>query len=168
MPETVAVADSGPLICLARIGQIELLPRLFSRILAPPEVWNEVTVKGQGHPGAYEVSHVAWLTVQTPDEQLVRPLGILVDAGEAEALALAQTTPNCLILLDDSRARKVAERLNIKPIGTLGLLLRAKRLGLIEMIRPHIDALVGNGIYIRQALVNAVFDAAGEPQNGPP
>lgn len=99
MPESVAVADNGPLICLARIGQIELLPRLFSRILAPPEVWTEVTVKGQGHPGAYEVSQVAWLTIQPPDPHQVRPLSILVDPGEAEALALAQTIPDCIILL---------------------------------------------------------------------
>ena len=98
----------------------------------------------------------------SPDSQIVRPLSILVDAGEAEAIALAQTTPDCIILLDDSRARKIAERLNIKQIGTIGLLLRAKRSGLIEKIRPHIDALVENGIYIRQELVDAVLDDAGE------
>ena len=162
MPEATAIADSGPLICLARIGRIELLPRLFSKIFVPPEVWNEVTVRGQSHPGAYEVSQATWFTIQAPDSQLVRPLSILVDAGEAEAIALAQTTPDCIILLDDSRARKIAERLNIKQIGTIGLLLRAKRSGLIEKIRPHIDALVENGIYIRQELVDAVLDDAGE------
>ncbi len=162
MPEAAAIADSGPLICLARIGRIELLPRLFSKIFVPPEVWNEVTVRGQNHPGAYEVSQATWFTIQAPDSQIVRPLSILVDAGEAEAIALAQTTPDCIILLDDSRARKIAERLNIKQIGTIGLLLRAKRSGLIEKIRPHIDALVENGIYIRQELVDAVLDDAGE------
>jgi predicted nucleic acid-binding protein len=99
MRDTAAIADSGPLICLARISQIELLPRLFSNILVPPEVWNEVTVKGQSHPGAYEVSQATWLTIQAPDRQLVKPLSILVDAGEAEAIALAQTKRDCTILL---------------------------------------------------------------------
>lgn len=113
MRESVAVADSGPLICLARINQLELLPRLFSTILVPPEVWNEVTVKGKGHPGADEISQVTWVTQQAPDSQLVRPLSILLDPGEAEAIALAQTTAHSILLLDDSRARKVAERLGI-------------------------------------------------------
>ena len=150
------------MICLARINQLELLPRLFAKILVPPEVWDEVTVRGQGHPGAYEVSQVTWTTIQKPDPQLVKPLSILVDAGEAQAIALAQTTADCTILLDDARARKVAQRIGIKQIGTIGLLLRAKRRGLIEKIRPQIDGLVENGIYIRKELIDAVLKDAGE------
>lgn len=87
---------------------------------------------------------------------------ILVDAGEAEAIALAQTIPDCIILLDDSRARKIAARLNIKQIGTVGLLLRAKRKGLLERIKPHLDSLIENGIYIRHELIDAVLNDAGE------
>ena len=162
MRDTAAIADSGPLICLAKIDQLELLPRLFSKILVPPEVWNEVTVRGQGHPGTHEVSQVTWVTIQAPDPQLVKPLSILVDAGEAEAIALAQTTADCTILLDDARARKIAQRLSIKQLSTIGLLLRAKRRGLVENIRPHIDDLVENGIYIRKELIDAVLKDAGE------
>lgn len=58
MRDTVAIADSGPPICLARINQLELLPCLFAKILVPQEVWNEVTVRGRGRPGAYKVSQV--------------------------------------------------------------------------------------------------------------
>ena len=162
MRDTAAIADSGPLICLARINQLDLLPRLFANILVPPEVWNEVTARGQGHPGAYEVSQVTWLSIQAPDPQLVKPLSILVDAGEAQAIALAQTTDDCTLLLDDARARKIAQRLDIKQIGTIGLMLRAKRRGLVETIRPHIDALVENGIYIRKELIDGVLKEAGE------
>lgn len=162
MRDTAAIADSGPLICLARIDQIELLPRLFAKILIPPEVWNEVTLRGKDHPGAKQVSQVTWLTLQAPDPQLVKPLSILVDAGEAEAIALAQNTADCIILLDDARARKVAQRLDIKQIGTIGLLLRAKRQGLVQTIKPHINALVENGIYIRRELIDAVLAEAGE------
>lgn len=98
----------------------------------------------------------------TPDPQLVKPLSILVDTGEAEAIALAQTMPDCIILLDDSRARRVAERLQIKQIGTVGLLLRAKRKGLIDKLRPHPDSLHESNIYIRQKLIDAVLKDAGE------
>lgn len=162
MREAIAVADSGPLIGLVRIGQLELLPRIFSEIIAPPEVWHEVTEKGRGMPGAYEISQVKWINIQTPSSQLVQSLSILVDAGEAQAIALAQTTPGCIILMDDARARKIAARLNIKQIGTIGLLLRAKRMKLIAKIKPHVEALISNGIYIRQQLVDAVLNEAGE------
>ena len=162
MRETIAVADSGPLIGLARINKLELLPGLFSEIIVPPEVWNEVTIKGRGLPGAYEISQIKWITIQPPSPQLIQSLSILVDAGEAQAIALAQTTPNCILLLDDSRARKISARLSIKQIGTIGLLLRAKRVGLVEEIKPHIEALVENGIYIRQELIDAVLHDAGE------
>jgi predicted nucleic acid-binding protein len=59
-------------------------------------------------------------------------------------------------------ARKIAKRLNIKQIGTIGLLLRAKRRGLIKSIKQHIDALVENGIHIRKDLVVAILKEAGE------
>ncbi|MGB5686870.1 MAG: hypothetical protein WBM35_13735 [Candidatus Electrothrix sp.] len=121
MRDVAAVADSGPLIFLARIDLLNLLPELFSEVLIPPEVRDEVIVRGRNHPGAYAVSQAKWLTVQAPDPQLVKSLSILVDAGEAEALALAQTTEDCTVLLDDLRARKVAQRLDIQQIGTVGV-----------------------------------------------
>ena len=141
MREAIALADSGPLIAFSRINRLELLDELFLKIIVPPAIWNEVTIRGKGLPGAHEVSEVSWIKIQAPDPQLVKSLSILVDAGEAEAIALAQTTSDCIILLDDSRARRVAERLNIKQIGTVGLLLRAKRKGLIDKLRPHLDSL---------------------------
>jgi predicted nucleic acid-binding protein len=164
MRDVAAVADSGPLIFLARIDLLNLLPELFSEVLIPPEVRDEVIVRGRNHPGAYAVSQAKWLTVQAPDPQLVKSLSILVDAGEAEAIALAQTTEDCTVLLDDLRARKVAQRLDIKQIGTVGLLLRAKKRGLLESIKPHLDALMGTGIYIRKELVEAVLKEAGEAE----
>ncbi|GAB6094709.1 hypothetical protein JCM14469_09610 [Desulfatiferula olefinivorans] len=113
MREPVAIPDSGPLIALARINQLELLPHLFSKVIVPTYVWTEVTVKGKGMPGAYEVSQVSWFDFQKPDPLLVEPLNILVDTGEAEAIALAQTIRDCTILLDDSHARRIAKRLNL-------------------------------------------------------
>ena len=99
----------------------------------------------------------------------MQPLNILVDAVEAQAIALAQTTPDCIILLDDARARKIAARLNIKQIGTIGLLLRAKRMRLIEKIKPHIEAFIEKGIYasIITGLLGHHPDAVMADGNGP-
>jgi len=112
MHDAAAIADSGPLICLARIHQLELLPRLFSKILVPPEVWNEVTVRGQGRPGAYEVCQATWLTIQAPDPQLVKPVETGVD-GRSSVQG-----EECIQQKDRERFRHCAmERLGARPGG---------------------------------------------------
>lgn len=162
MPEGSLVVDSGPLIAFARIGQLALLPHLGSRIVIPPAVWQEVTLSNQDAPGAHEVRQIPWLDRQAPDPLRVEPLTILLGRGEAEVIALAQTLPQSMVVLDDARARRVAERLSMQRIGTVGLLRRAKRMGLIALIRPHLDALQAQGIYMRQALIDAVLNDVGE------
>ncbi|SKA75900.1 hypothetical protein SAMN02745130_01596 [Thiothrix eikelboomii] len=156
------VADSGPLISLAIIGQLDLLRQLYQRVLVPPAVWHEVTVKGLGMPGAQAVAQLSWLEIRKPEQQVLQPLSILVDPGEAEAIALAQTIADSIVLLDDSQARRVAERFHIPRIGTLGILRKAKKQGLIAVIRPHVEYLRANNIYMAENLVEAVLRDVGE------
>ena len=93
---------------------------------------------------------------------MLEPLSILVDRGEAEAIALAQTIPNSTVLLDDAQARRVAERLGIRRIGTLGILRKAKKAGLIVEVKAYVQQLTANGIYIRSSLIEAVLRDVGE------
>jgi len=76
MTNSVIVADSSPLIALAVIDQLDLLPNLYKRVLIPPAVWNEVTVKGIGMPGAQSVSQVQWLEIESPSVENVSALSI--------------------------------------------------------------------------------------------
>ena len=162
MTKPAIIADSSPLISLAIIGQLDLLPQLYNSVLLPPAVWDEVTVKGAGLPGAQTVREAAWLTIQTPEQAAVAPLSILVDKGEAEVIVLAQQTLDSIVLLDDAQARHVAERLGIRKIGTLGILRRAKKSGLIDEIKVYIEQLRIQGIYIRSSLVDAILRDVGE------
>ncbi len=162
MTNDAIVADSSPLIALAIINRLELLPQLYRRVLLPPAVWDEITVRGAGLPGSQAVSEAKWLEIQAPVQTILEPLSILVDRGEAEAIALAQSTPNSIVLLDDARARRVAERLGIRRIGTLGILRRGKKAGLIAEVKAEIEQLRTNGIYIRSSLVEAVLRDVGE------
>jgi hypothetical protein len=162
MIKPAIVADSGPLISLAIIDQLDLLRQLYQQVLVPPAVWHEVTVKGQGMPGAHAVTQLTWLEIRKPEPQVLQPLSILVDPGEAEAIALAQTVAGSIVLLDDSQARRVAERFNIPRIGTLGILRRAKKMRLLEKIRPHVEYLRSNNIYMAENLVEAVLRDVGE------
>jgi uncharacterized protein len=101
MMTALVIADSSPLISLAIIKQLDLLPQLYKSVLLPPAVWDEVSVQGAGLPGAQSVSIATWVTIQAADSAISEPLSILVDRGEAEAIALAQTTPNNIVLLDN-------------------------------------------------------------------
>ncbi len=87
MTNPIIIANSSPLISLAIIEQLELLPQLYQRVLLPPAVWDEVTVQGVGLPGANAVSKITWIEIQTPEAKLLEPLSILVDRGQAEAIA---------------------------------------------------------------------------------
>ena len=160
--EELIIADSSPLIGLARIGQLVVLPRLAKRVVVPLAVHAEVTAARANAPGAAEVAAQAWIEVQAADPAVVAPLLILVGRGEAEAIALAQRESGAVLLMDDLRARKLAQRLGLRRMGTVALLGQAKRGRLIPELRPALNALVAQGIYIRRELIDAALSEAGE------
>ncbi len=161
-PEEIIIADSSPLIGLARIGQLGLLPQLAKRILVPRAVHGEVTSARADAPGATEVAAQDWIEVLDADAVAVAPLLILLGQGEAEAITLAQRESFAVLLIDDLRARKLADRLGLRRMGTVALLGRAKREGLIPKLKPSLDALVANSIFIRPELIAAALQEAGE------
>lgn len=127
------VLDSTCLIGLERIGQLGILSELFEPIIIPDEVSREFG------------NNFSWLEIETPpNSTLVSSLKILVDDGEAEAIALA-LEKNCKIVLDDKQARSIAKRLGLKVIGTIGIFIRAKQNGLINLLEPVLDDLKSNG-----------------------
>ncbi len=160
--EEIIIADSSPLIGLARIGLLELLPKLAKRIVVPGAVIAEVTVVREDAPAAAEVAKQSWIEVGSADPVLVAPLLIFVGRGEAEAIALAQREPDAVLLMDDLRARKLAQRLGLRRMGTVALLGLAKHQGLIPKLKPALDALVANGIYLRQQLIDSALKEVGE------
>jgi hypothetical protein len=165
MPD--AVSDSSPLIHLAKIEALELLSRLYSRILIPPAVWREVVEESDGRPGAVEMQKAVaagWMVKQaTKNETLVIALRQTLDNGEAEAIALATELHPESVLLDDKLARQMARRLSVPVTGTLGVLLRAKQVGLIGEVRSLVKQLQSEGgYYIDPGLIEKALLAVGE------
>jgi len=148
------VSDSGPLIALERIQQLQLLPALFTRILIPPAVEKEVACLRK---------LPRWVLVQplTQPPRLGRP-GLSLGAGEREAIGLSLEIAAARLLVDDKAARRLARSLQLPIIGTLGLLLAAKRRGLLPTVRPHLDALQGASFYLTPDLYRRVLADAGE------
>ena len=160
----IVVSNTSPLITLARAGRLDLLHTVHGDIIIPDAVFNEITVAGAGEPGAYEVATGAWIkrrpALNTP---LVNALGLELDAGESEAIALAVECQADLILLDERMGRQAAKRLGLTVTGTLGVLIAAKDRGLLESVRPLLDALrVNAGFWIGDDLYNAVLAAVNE------
>ena len=165
MPD--AVSDSSPLIHLAKIEALELISRLYSRVLIPPAVWREVVEESDGRPGAVEMERAVaagWMVQQAAkNEILVIALRQTLDNGEAEAITLATELHPESILLDDKLARQMARRLGVPVTGTLGVLLRAKQVGLILELRPLVTRLQSEGdYYIDPGLIEKALLAAGE------
>ena len=95
MTNAAIIADSSPLISLAIIRQLDLLPRLYQSVLLPPAVWNEVAIQGTGLPGAQAVSEATWLQIQTPDQAVLEPLSIIDTAEYLFAVRPFRQTYRC-------------------------------------------------------------------------
>ena len=160
----IVVCNATPVIALAAVGQLDLLRAVYGEINIPDAVFHEVTIAGAGEPGAREVTAAAWIKRQpVRNRTLVNALGLELDLGEAEAIALALETSAGLILLDERLGRHAAMRLGLTVAGTLGVLIAAKDRGLIAALRPVLDALrVQAGFWIGGELHDAVLKAAGE------
>ena len=136
------VSNSGPLIALATVGKLELLHSLFGRICIPEAVYSEVVIRGKGQPGSTEVDAAEWIeTLAVRDAFSVSLLREELDAGESEAIALAQELWASFVLLDDGVARRKTQRLGLRVIGTLGVLLMCKEARWIAQVKPVLDEL---------------------------
>lgn len=137
------VSNSSVLISLSTIGKLFLLPKRFpDGIIIPKAVWAEVVEAGSGRPGSIEVSSAKWISVQeATDRSLVNLLRIELDHGEAEAIALAHEVKANIALLDERDARHAAEKLGMRVLGTVGILVWGKKAGLIESLRTEMDLL---------------------------
>ena len=155
------VVNSGPLISLARIGLLDLLPKLFDEILIPDAVFREVT-QDQRLPGALAVKDADWLKLGAiSDREAVVRLSFWLDAGESEVLALAQEI-GATAVIDEKRARNLATSLGIPQTGTIGILLAAKRAGAIPEVTPRLDQLMSNGVRVSPRLYEEARRLAGE------
>jgi predicted nucleic acid-binding protein len=113
----VVVADTGPLIALARVDKLDLLRRLYGRVVVPPVVRVELALDSP-YPGASVISAAftqRWIVVQpAPDPVVAAELAGLLDPGEAQAISFAEQQTTRFLLIDDAKGRKIARRRGIR------------------------------------------------------
>ena len=159
----IIVSDTTPISELAKVDHLDLLPKLFGKVVIPQGVFNELQV-GE-HPAAKLVQDLSWLEVVTVDnQQLVRELqqSFKLDLGESEAIALAEEISASQLLIDERAARKVAMARKLPLIGTVGILLLAKRRGLLDSVKDVLDEMKAQGMRISDRLYVQVLTLAQE------
>ncbi|MCO6450843.1 MAG: DUF3368 domain-containing protein [Caldilineales bacterium] len=138
----IVVSDASPLAALTYIDQIDLLRQLLGRVLVPDAVWNEVTIQGAQFPGRSALRDVQWIERRSvQNRQLVVALLQNLDLGEAEAIALGVESGADLLLMDERLGRQTATLFGLSVIGVVGVLVEAKKRGLISELKPLLDDL---------------------------
>ena len=145
------VCNSSCFIALDRINRLDLLLNSFQEIIIPPKVAKEIDL------------NLDWISVKSiKNTSVIQILKTQIDDGESEAIALSLELKDVALLLDDKKARRIAEQLGLQIIGTIGLILRAKRIGLITEVKPVLNELQTAGFRIRGTLYNEALRLANE------
>ncbi len=146
------ISDTSCLILLSKIGELDLLKKVYGKITTTAEVVNEY---GQPLPDWIEIK-------QSNDQHLQQILELQIDKGEASAIALALENENATIIIDDYKARRIAEELGLSITGTIGVIVKAKLNGVIESIKPLIYKIRETNFRLSDEILEFALKEAGE------
>jgi predicted nucleic acid-binding protein len=151
MPKII-ISDTSCLIILNKIGELDLLRQLYNTVTITHDILLEY---GEQLPDWIEVQ-------QAKDQYRQQLLEMQIDKGEASAIALALETADSTVILDDWKARRLAERLGLSVTGTLGVIIRAKNTGLIPSIKPYLEKIRETNFRISEELEQIALKEANE------
>jgi predicted nucleic acid-binding protein len=159
---SIAVVNSSPLICLSRAGLGDLLRLAGDKVLVPSSVSREILARGTSDATATFVTGSTWLHQA---EDPIVPAAIVawdLGAGESAVLALALATPSTRAIIDDLQGLRCADALGIPLRGTVGLILRARRAGVIASARHALSAVRAAGLFLSDRICAEVLREVGE------
>jgi predicted nucleic acid-binding protein len=139
----IVISDTSCLILFHKIGELDLLRKVYDSISTTPEVAQEFQEKLPG-----------WIKIESvKDKKYQDFLETQIDKGEASAIALAKEMESPLLLIDDLKARKLAKKLNLRFTGTLGIIHKAKQVGAIGAVKPLIEKLQATNFRISENII---------------
>lgn len=156
------ICNTSPIQYLHQLQLLHILPALAGRVIIPPAVVEELSQGRTSGINLPDVNVLKWVEIRRPVSELAVPLVTDLGSGETEVLMLALEMREAVVVLDDDLARRVAETLGLRLTGTLGLLLDAKKAGLIPAIAPLLDQLQTLRFRVAPHTRVAVLKLAGE------
>ena len=153
------IANTTPLIALANIDRLELLHELYGTIIVPQAVVDEII----SEPAKQRVRSATWIKVEAIQDPSQKDIfRARLHAGEVEVMILAREQNADLVIMDDNAAKKTAKFLGLNVTGTLGILLKSKKEGYLEMVEPIMNELILDGLFISDTVKGYVLKEAGE------
>jgi len=146
----IVIADTSCFILLDKIGELELLKALFGHVVTTAIIADE-----------FGFALPEWVQIRQVNDVHFQSL-LDIDPGEASAIALAMESEPSLLVIDDGKGRKVAQRLNLNITGSLGIFLRAKRSGVIPSIKPILQKIQQTNFRYSAAVLQEILSLAGE------
>jgi predicted nucleic acid-binding protein len=148
----IIISDTSCLIILDKIDKLELLRKMGKKVFVTPIILKEF---GKTLPD--------WILVASPENSHYQQiLEMDLDEGEASAIALSLEMEDPILMLDELKGRKVAEKLNLRYSGTFGLILRAKQIGILERVKPILEKIKLTNFRFNDKLFEKVLEQAGE------
>jgi len=151
MPKII-ISDTSCFIVLTKIDELDLLQKVYGQITTTIDIATEF---GETLPEWVEIHSVF-------DKKRQQLLELQIDRGESSAIALALETPDSTLILDDYKARLIAERLGINITGTIGVIVKAKLQGIIPSIKPILEKIKKTDFRLSPAIELSALIAANE------
>jgi predicted nucleic acid-binding protein len=156
------VCDSSPIIALSGCDCLYLLDELFECVVIPQAVYNELTVIDKPEATNIFVWAQDKMIRKAENQPLLDALNFTLGMGESEAIALYREKSADYVLIDEKKGRRIAKLSGINVVGSLGILVFAKRRGLITAVKPRIKTMQTSGIRISDDLCRETLILAGE------
>jgi predicted nucleic acid-binding protein len=154
----IVISDTTPVIALIKINRLDLLEKLFTEVLIPDAVFDELTTKSSFTNEAAIVISCSFLkktSVQNKKSLQILQAASGLDDGESQAIILADELKSDVLIIDEKKGRKVAQQLGITITGTIGILIQAHNEGIIssDEIKQYFDQLKNSNIRLSDSLI---------------
>jgi predicted nucleic acid-binding protein len=146
------IADTSCFILLDKIGELELLQKVFGSIATTHEIAKE-----------FNKPLPSWVNIQSAaNPRYSELLELEVDKGEVSAIGLALEIDDSFLILDDQKARRLAEKLNLNYTGTLGILLKARQFGIVPLLKPLLEKIQQTNFRFSEKVFAEILKEASE------
>ena len=160
----IIVSDTSPIANLIQIGELEILNLMFGKVIIPPSVHREIEALRQFNVDLTEFETADWIEKVAPlNVLLLQNIKLELDEGESEAIVVASELGAHYLLIDERLGTAKARQFGLETVGLIGVLIKAKREGIIREVKPILDSLIKDaGFWIGQKLYLNVLKTVSE------